>query len=677
MNNTWSEEQKGEFLDIVASDSCFVVPGVARRPGPPQHFRYEEFMNFLASRNLGSSPGLDLVSYEFILNLSPEDKYKFFTIICDIWNSTVIPEIWKDIRISTVPKRDNDASRIENYRSISLLCVPLKCLEDMLKTRIQRHVESNNMLPARSYAFRSGRSTSMCINDLINRIYHLKSMGFHVLGFCVDVERAYDCVDVSVLEGVLLSFGIDASITVWIVNFLRRRNLCFGDQRRVVGRGLAQGSGLSPILFNLYSSALHDISSQFCDIFQFADDFFIVIHHRVFETAKSLLHSKIEDFKDKCADITLSFNPSKTNTIHFNRRSRELNLSCDGVPINHVDSIKYLDLFVTSNFSSNAHTEYMLSQVDKKCKFLTILRECRFGIDPRKSLRFYKSFVTSRIEYGSAALANSSKVSLNKIGSCMNGVLRKTLGLIRSTPVPIIYHLAAEMPPSYRFEFSTANEIIKCWAYALPVKSSLTAMYHPINTGISRIYFKYKDIFSEIGGVKSTVNKAANIHIYKDFFKGSMVRKSDASPDLVNRLFSEKMALCSDGGFESLFTGGSVMTDWSGAAFIHVGSGIACAFYDDKLISSMSAELIAIMEAIEYSINNGFLKISIFSDSLSGSRAFDSNSRGNFIIDRINLLAVDFGGEINLHYIPGHSGIRLKDIADQAAKRAKEIGSRL
>lgn len=51
-----------------------------------------------------------------------------------------------------------------------------------------------SLLPSRSYAFRPGHSMSICINDLINEVYLSKAVENHVIGICLDVEKAYDCV---------------------------------------------------------------------------------------------------------------------------------------------------------------------------------------------------------------------------------------------------------------------------------------------------------------------------------------------------------------------------------------------------------------------------------------------------------------------------------------------------
>lgn len=78
--------------------------------------------------------------------------------------------------------------------------------------------------------------------------------------------------------------------------------------------------------------------------------------------------------------------------------------------ITSVANIKYLGLFVSANNSSRDHVDYTISEINRKFKFLGILGDCNYGIDPSKSMALYKSFVRSKLEYGAAALANPEKM---------------------------------------------------------------------------------------------------------------------------------------------------------------------------------------------------------------------------------------------------------------------------
>lgn len=138
--------------------------------------------------------------------------------------------------------------------------------------------------PTSFYAFRPGHSTSMCINALINMVYALKSKGYHVLGFCVN---DYDCVCVEILKSQLESLGVNDGGIISSTGFVH------GSRVVTVNGGLAQGSALRPLLFNAYTVSLHKIQSENCVLFQYEDDFFLLVFQREFEPARSLLDANI------------------------------------------------------------------------------------------------------------------------------------------------------------------------------------------------------------------------------------------------------------------------------------------------------------------------------------------------------------------------------------------------
>lgn len=125
---------------------------------------------------------------------------------------------------------------------------------------------------------------------------------------CIDLEKAYDYVNTDLLEKKLTNFEFNKDLIIWISSFLRERILVLGNVRKSIHRGLAQGSGLSPLLFNLYTASLHDIEDDGSFVFQFADDFFILTFGDNFDEAKMHLINKIREFSSQCKSMDLRIN---------------------------------------------------------------------------------------------------------------------------------------------------------------------------------------------------------------------------------------------------------------------------------------------------------------------------------------------------------------------------------
>jgi len=104
-----------------------------------------------------------------------------------------------------------------------------------------------------------------------------------------------------------------------------------------VNKGVSQGSCLSAILFNLYTSELHAINDHQSTLLQYADDFFLITFDKDFMTARNVLERKVNVFREMCKSINLTFNPLKSSVMHFNNKKKLLNIMCNNVAINDVD----------------------------------------------------------------------------------------------------------------------------------------------------------------------------------------------------------------------------------------------------------------------------------------------------------------------------------------------------
>lgn len=60
--------------------------------------------------------------------------------------------------------------------------------------------------------------------------------------------------------------------------------------------------------------------------------------------------------------------------------------------------------------------------------------------------QFFQSFRQAKIVYDASGISNLTKTSEHKLTVCLQNEVRRALGLIRSTLIPILYNMAAELP---------------------------------------------------------------------------------------------------------------------------------------------------------------------------------------------------------------------------------------
>ena len=143
-----------------------------------------------------------------------------------------------------------------NYHTIALISHASKVMLKILLARLQQYL--NRELPDVQAGFGKGRGT----RDQIANIHWIteKTRDFQInIYFCfTDYAKTFDCVDHNKLWKILKEMGIPDHLTCLL------RNLYAGQEATVrtghgmidwfqIGKGVCQGSILSPCLFNFYA----------------------------------------------------------------------------------------------------------------------------------------------------------------------------------------------------------------------------------------------------------------------------------------------------------------------------------------------------------------------------------------------------------------------------------------
>ena len=109
-----------------------------------------------ASKN-SNACGLDGCSSKY-LKLFPE----LCTPLCDIFNMSIkqraLPSTWKLAHIVPIYKGKGSKLNVVNYRPISLTNVFCKLMETLIRTKIVKFLDANNLISPYQSGFRHGRS---------------------------------------------------------------------------------------------------------------------------------------------------------------------------------------------------------------------------------------------------------------------------------------------------------------------------------------------------------------------------------------------------------------------------------------------------------------------------------------------------------------------------------------
>ena len=185
-----------------------------------------------------------------------DDAVKVLHSICQqIWKTQQWSQDWKRSVFIPIPKKGN-AKESLNYHTIALISDPSKVMLKILQVRLQQYM--NRELPDLQAGFRKGRGTRDQIANIHWIIEKENEFQKNTYYCFINYTKAFDCVDHNKLWKILKEMGIPDHLTCLL------RNLYAGQEATVrtrhgptdwfqIGKGVYQGSILSPCFLNLYA----------------------------------------------------------------------------------------------------------------------------------------------------------------------------------------------------------------------------------------------------------------------------------------------------------------------------------------------------------------------------------------------------------------------------------------
>lgn len=282
-------------------------------------------------------------------------------------SSGYFPKAWKSAIVTPVFK-SGDPISLHNYRPISILPAISKIAEKWVAQQIVHHLNSSYpSLHAMQFGFRSKHSTEMATCLFIEKIKSFLDKGGVVGAVFLDLKKAFDTVNHSVLLTKLSKFNFSHNAVSWIESYLRDRtqsvsvNNCRSDSLTLTS-GVPQGSMLGPLLFSLYINDLPTVCSE-AECLMYADDTVFFVHGRTKDTVAVKLTKTMSCVTTWLQECCLQLNVSKTVAMYFtkiNRVSPDPDIHVNGEKI-QISQYKYLGLIIDSQLSFKAH-------IDKLCK---------------------------------------------------------------------------------------------------------------------------------------------------------------------------------------------------------------------------------------------------------------------------------------------------------------------
>ncbi len=174
----------------------------------------------LGNLNVAKSTGLDNIPAKFLRDGAAHLCVPITSIINLSIATQKVPCQLKQARIKPLFKK-NSRLEVGNYRPVAILSVVSKILEKCVYLQLQQYLKEKQLVYEFQSGFREGFSTDTCLIYLSDYIRSQTAKGNYTGMVLIDMQKAFDTVDHSILCRKLQAMGV-ASVQ-WFHSYLTGR----------------------------------------------------------------------------------------------------------------------------------------------------------------------------------------------------------------------------------------------------------------------------------------------------------------------------------------------------------------------------------------------------------------------------------------------------------------------
>ena len=651
-------------------------------------FTEREFDAALATCS-DTAPGPDEVPYAMIRHVCISTKLFIISIINRIWLDHSFPSIWELALILAFLKPGKDKFLAASYRPIALTCCLCKIMEKMVNARLVWVLEKIFILSPAQCGFRKMHSTTDVLIRLESSVCEAFASKQHHVTVFFDLEKAYDTAWRHGILKTIHESGLRGELPLFIKSFLARRifQVKVGNamsERKCQQEGVPQGSVLSVTLFAL---AINSISSCIPhDVLHtlFVDDLSISFAGSRMSTVERKLQLTLNAII-KWADMNgFKFSTSKTVVVHFCRiqglhPDPDLYIKNQRIPC--VEETKFLGLIFDRRLAWTSHLKALKIKCLKVLNIFKVLAHTSWGADRQTLLQLHKALILSKLLYGCEVYSSATPCRLRILDSIHHAGVRLATGAFKTSPIPSLLVDAGELP----LDLHRQKAILRYWIRLQRLPNSL-ALQVARNSGFSRYYelhpkspqpygFRVKKLLSDVdlprNGVlpfKFSVTPPWKLpHItFCKYFTG--IKKQMCEGE-IRSVFLEHIQVHENSTW--IFTDGSKSS--AGVGYGVFSRDFYCKGALPIFTSIFTAELFAILKAIEKIVASDGINYTVFSDSKSALQSLGVFNSVNPLVLKVQqwvfLLGLK-GMQVKFCWVPAHTGIHGNEEADKLAKVA-------
>ena len=310
------------------------------------------------------SAGHDKLNSIMYKNLAEVLSHPISLLINKSLSTGIVPNSMKLAKVIPIYK-SKYSKLFSNYRPISLLPTLSKLLENVVHRRVYQFLKNKKILYSSQYGFRPGHSTINATTEFLWNTLQSIENNHKTLSVFLDLSKAFDTIDHSILLQKLEHYGIRGLALDWFRSYIsdRKQFVSYNNKDSDIMNmncGVPQGSVLGPLLFIIYTNDVpHCLAHNKAIIF--ADDTTLFSSGNCVQELFNNMKTDLLELIDWFRANKLSLNLSKTNYVLFRKSTdntkieNDLSLKIGDETITRASTVKFLGLHIDEHLTWSHH----------------------------------------------------------------------------------------------------------------------------------------------------------------------------------------------------------------------------------------------------------------------------------------------------------------------------------
>ena len=292
------------------------------------------------------------------------------------------------------------------------------------------YFQANNILSSYQYGFRQGKSTQQAIFDLTKYIYSNLNHKKIISTICLDVAKAFDCINHDLLLYKMSKIGFCINSLAWFKSYLTRTQIVKFDNNVStelhVQTGIGQGTILGPIIFIFYINDIISVMRRL-KINMYADDCILYTSGNDWSKISEKIQLEVDNVQRWYDSNMLKVNVNKSKVLLFGSRNKlgKVDLSnkikIGDISLPFCKKYKYLGVTLDNEMSL---TSFLSDTKKTVMNRLYNFRKLRPYITEKSAVAIYKQTILPVFDFAGFMLISCNKSDRKDLQVIQNDALR-------------------------------------------------------------------------------------------------------------------------------------------------------------------------------------------------------------------------------------------------------------